>query len=118
MGIVQDAIRPDGGLSSTDPYIDWATGQEQVTLDSAFTAKELREIADVMDTNFISTIRTAVIEECAQIADLKMRVVKNKGFGDEGERREAIGYNTASLTIAATIRSLKEKDSAEQKEGE
>ena len=40
-----DVIKPDGSLRNLHTYINWERGEDEVTLDAAFTSKELEAIA-------------------------------------------------------------------------
>ena len=53
--VADDALMPDGSLQSglSYWYIDWAPGQGSATLDGYFSARQLRDIADVIDANKI-----------------------------------------------------------------
>lgn len=46
---VKDCITKDGGLFNLGWYLSWSYGEERATLDGEFTAKDLRDIADIMD---------------------------------------------------------------------
>ncbi len=48
---MRKAIQPDGGLYDLGWYLAWTPGDETATLDGAFTAQQLRDIALHMEAN-------------------------------------------------------------------
>ncbi len=46
---IEAAVQDDGGLFDGGNYLCWTPGEAMATLDGAFTAAQLRDIADHMD---------------------------------------------------------------------